>query len=165
MNFHQAIEFVEDSKVFKSFFFDNKDFHLVHGFLMIENGKRTPWQVGYYSKKADRIVVFTAEDEVSKSPEEEAFKKDGLVPALDASNVKTSNEDVLSTAEKVRAEKHPHELVTKTIVILQSLDGVPTWNITLVTQAFSLVNIRIDASSGDLITQSASSIMNLGKRT
>jgi len=164
MNVHQAIELIESSPKFKSFFFDNKDYYLVHCFVMFENEKRGEWQAGYYSRKTDKVVVFTAGEEVTKSPEEEVFKKGGVVEPLDASLVKVSLDEALSKAEGVREEKHSAEKVTKRIVILQTIDGEPTWNITLVTHAFSLINVRVHAGSGEVLHTSSSSVLNLGRR-
>jgi hypothetical protein len=57
------------------------------------------------------------------------------------------------------------EIVTKIIVLLQNIDGRPTWNLTLVTMAFSLLNVRIDAATGSVTGATKDSLFNLGSRT
>lgn len=165
MRFHEALEHVQDSDVYKQFMKDSEGYYLAHGFCTVEKSGRAPWQVGYYSQDTSRIVTFTADDTVSKHDEDEAFRESGHVPPLEADEVEVSLDDALATAEKVRQDKYPKELVNKTIVILQTLEDVPTWNLTLVTQAFSLINVRIDASSGEVRSQTIDSILNLGERT
>ena len=165
MRFHEAVEHVQASKAYKDFMGGRDDYYLAHGFCTIEKSGPTPWQVGYYSRETSKVVAFTADKEVSVQDEEDAFRKSGHVSPLKADEVEVSLDDALKTAEKTRQEKYPRELVTKKIVILQTLEGAPTWNITLVTQAFSLINIRIHASSGEVRSVNADSVLNLGKRT
>jgi hypothetical protein len=165
MNFHQAIEYIESSANFKSFFINNKEFELSHGFLTAEGNTLTPWEIGYYSKEKDKIIVFVAKDEIERRPEEEAFKKEGVVPTLDIKDVKILMDQARQIAENLRAKEHSAELVSKELVIIQTIDKIPTWNITLITKAFNMLNVRINATNGDVITSQLTSIMNLGTRT
>lgn len=164
MNFQQAIEFIEESNEFKSFFIDNKDYYLAHGFASVEKNEKTPWEIGYYSKSSDKIVVFVAGEKITRRPEEEAFKKDGVVPILRIDDVNTSLDEALDIAEKFRAKEHSAEIVTKQLCIIQTIDDVPTWNMTMITLAFNMLNIRIDARGGEILGSKLTSILNLGER-
>ncbi|MBD3209616.1 PepSY domain-containing protein [Candidatus Woesearchaeota archaeon] len=165
MNIHQVIAFVEHSKKCKDFKKAHEHYYLVHCFCTIENKQQSPWQIGYYSRETERIVSFTAGKEVLQGEEDETFTKQGHVPALDAGKIKVSLEDALAKAEDFRQRSYNAESVTKTIIILQTIDDVPVWNVTLVTHAFSLLNVRVHAGSGKVISTIADSVLNLGQRT
>lgn len=164
MNIHQAQEFVEESEQFKAFKKDNPDSYLVHGFCT-KDKEQSPWQIGYYSKTTKKITSFLADETVTTLPEDEAFRKEGHVPAINSSTCTTSLDDALSIAEKIKEEEHRAEDITKRIIILQQLDDVLTWNITLITNVFTMLNVRVNAVTGEQISVTKDSILNLGKRT
>lgn len=164
MNIHQAVEFVEESEKFKDFKKENAEAYLAHGFCTFER-EQSPWQVGYYSPSTQKITSFTAGEEVIKHDEDEAFRKEGHVPPLALEKVTLGLEEALAKAEEVRKEGHSAEDVTKHIIIVQTIEGRPVWNITLVTHAFTLLNVRTDASTGERVSFTADSVLNLGTRT
>ncbi len=43
-------------------------------------------------------------------------------------------------------------------MVLQNLGGEALWNITFITEAFKVVNVRVSASSGKVISNNASAI-------
>lgn len=160
----QTIKRVEASKAYKGFIKENPDYYLVHCFAMLGGGdKEYKWELGYYSEKTDRMVVFETEPRVSMRPEEEAFKKAGTVKKLDMSKVRIGVGKALSTCDDLVKRKYPKQIVTKKIIILQHLDK-QVFNITLVTQSFNILNIKIDAATGEVLHENIQSIMSLGKR-
>ncbi len=164
MNVFQAIEYVEDSEEFKKFKGKNPDYYLVHAFCAINKPEdKKEWLIGYYDKNKDRIVSFTAGEEIKKSEEEEAFKKEGIVEELELKKVKISLEEAIKKAMKAHEKEHKAETITKTIIILQSINKKTIWNITLVTQAFTIINVKVNAETGEE-TIEKSSVLNLGKR-
>lgn len=161
MNVHQAVEYVNQSDIFK----DLKDhYYLAHAFTVLEKNGQAPWQIGYYSKETDKLIVFTAQDPVQKGNEEEAFKKEGHVQKLDEGQIKVTLEDALHIAKEFQKKINSAEIITKTIVILQMLENIPTWNITLITNLFSMINVRVSAFDKTLLKTDVSNVLNLGKR-
>ncbi|MBN1274664.1 hypothetical protein JXA12_00020 [Candidatus Woesearchaeota archaeon] len=163
MDAHEAVEFVEGSERFRGFLGEDGSYYLVHCFCTVE-GERSPWQVGYYSRRTRKIVVFTAGKEVVQAPADEAFRESGHVPPLDVGGVSVRLDDALGVAGEVRRERYPHEAVGKTIVLLQVIGGRPLWNLTFITQSFNMLNIRVDAASGEVVADSLHSLMSLGRQ-
>jgi len=160
----QAIKKVEQSKVFKAFIKKHPDYYLVHCFTMAGMAeKRFKWELGYYSEKTDRMVVFEIEPKVIMRPEEEAFKKTGTIKKLELGKVKVSVSMALKACDELVKGKYPRESITKRIIILQHLDK-QVYNITLVSRSFNILNIKIDAATGEVLKENIQSIMSLGKR-
>lgn len=156
----KAIEKIEASEEFKKFKKENPDFYLAHAFTMVEKVQQD-WQVGYYSKTKDMVVVFIVSKTVEMSPEEEVFKKPGkVVKKLDMKKVKLGLEKAIDISNKVMDEKYSAELVNKTIIILQNIE-TEMYNITLVTHTLNIINIKIDAKSGEVLSEARQSIMGL----
>ncbi|MBU1198544.1 MAG: hypothetical protein KKF46_02475 [Nanoarchaeota archaeon] len=159
-----AVKKVEESKVFKAFIKEHSDYYLVHCFTMFDEGERKhKWELGYYSQKTDKMVVFETDPKVNMKPEEEAFKKEGTVKKLEISKVKISPSSALEISTGLVKNKYPAQLITKRIVILQNLDK-QVYNITLISANFSILNIRIDSSTGEVLQDNIQNIMSLGKR-
>ena len=157
----KAIDKIEGSKVFKDFKKENTEYYLAHAFTMIDK-VQGDWQVGYCNKN-DKVVVFEAGKEVEKKPEEKIFKKpDDTVNKLDLKKVELDLEKGVEIAEDLLEEKYKGEFVTKIIAILQNLE-TELYNITLVTQSFNLVNVRVDAKTGKVLKHSKESILGLKK--
>ena len=163
MELKTAVKKLEASTIFKEFLKKNSDFFLAHCFTLVEQ-VQGPWQIGYYSPKKDRVVVFEVDKEISESGEEEVFKKPGkVVKELKLKNVKVSAEKAVKIAEKLCKDNYPNELVKQTIIILQNLE-TKLYNITFTTETFNLINTHIDANSGKVMSHKIDSILSL-KRT
>lgn len=160
----QTIKKVEESKVFKSFIKKHPDYYLVHCFTMVDEGeKKYVWELGYYSEKTDKMVVFETEPKIMIRPAEEAFKKEGTIKKLDLSKVRISLSKALDICNNLVKDKYPGQSITKRIIILQHLDK-QVYNITLITRNFNILNIKIDSSTGEVLQDNIQNIMSLGKR-
>jgi hypothetical protein len=160
----QALKSVKSSKVFKEFIKANPSYYLVHCFTMFKEGDREyKWELGYYSPEKDNLVVFEAGDEVVMKPEEEAFKREGTIKKLEAQKVKVTLGKALEACDELVKKKYPGQGVTQRIIIIQNLEQ-QVYNITLVTLGFNIINIRIDASTGKVLSDNIQSILSLGKR-
>lgn len=151
-----------NSDEYKDFLKNEEGFYLVHASMIREYSKKGSWEFGFYNPQRDRIVSFSI-NPIVRQPEQEAFKEDGIIAQLDIEKVKISYEMAMTICEKLRLEKYSSESVNKVIAILQHLHK-QVWNITLVTTAFNLINIKIDAANADIISSSINSILNLGVR-
>jgi uncharacterized membrane protein YkoI len=166
MDLKQTIKKVESSKAFKSFFKAHPHYFLAHCFAMLVEGEKEKdikWELGYYSEKTDKIVVFETMPKVNMRPEEDAFKKDGTIKKLDIKKVKISLTKALKICDELTNKKYPNRSITKKIIILQNLEK-EIYNITLVTLSFDILNIRIDATSGEVLSDNIQSIMGLGRK-
>ncbi len=141
---------------------NEKDFYLVHAIKITEHKKPGKWEFGFYHPKKDKITVFETMP-YKRQPEQDAFKKDGTINKLDMEEVEVTYEMAMTIAEEQRMSKYNSEPVTKTIALLQTIHK-QVWNLTLVTTAFNLINIRIDAKTAEIISSTKSSIMDLGVR-
>ena len=160
----QTIKRVEASKAYKSFIKKHPHYYLAHCFAMLVEGEREyKWELGYYSEKTDKMVVFETEPKIKMRPEEEAFKKTGTIKGLELSEVKISAGKALEICDKLVKHKYPKQVITKRIIILQHLDK-QVFNITLVTQSFNILNIKVDAATGEVLHENIQSIMSLGRR-
>lgn len=157
-----AIKHVETSNIFKEFKKENPEVFLAHAFTIIHN-LQGDWQLGYYSKTKDKVVVFEIGKQITRSPEEEVFKKpEDRVKPLNMKNVSITLEDAIEIAEKLVKEKYSAEIVSKIIAILQNL-GTEIFNLTLITQTFNIINVRIDSKTGKILSEARQSIMGLRK--
>lgn len=162
MDVHNAYKKLKDSKEFREFIEKEEGFNLVHAYLVKEYGKEASWEFGFYHEGRDRMVVFETSPP-KRTPEQEVFKKGGGVSPISLEEVEISLESAMEKCEALRKEKFNSELVTKYIAILQHLHK-QLWNITLITKAFNFINVKIDAKTGDVLSSSKSSMMDIGIR-
>ncbi len=157
---HEVIEKVEASPEFQEFSEQNPHHYLVHAFSTAA-GAPAPIELGYYGEDTDMITVFRS-DPITAMPPEEVFKQDGKLKQLDLTAVRLGLKDALERAEKERAAAYPQHATIKAICILQQHDN-PTWNLTLVTGTMQMINMRIDALTGQVLSRSIQSIMNIAR--
>ena len=162
MDFKKAVGFIEDSKEFKDFIKKNKGYYLVHVFSPRDFANDNVWQIGYYSRDTDKIVVFeNNNDVVLIHPPEDALKKEEYIQALDLEKLEVSRVDASTICDEVLKEYYSHEQLNKAIFLLQNLPEFgEVWNITLVTQTFSVINIKINATTGKVVKHHKENPMN-----
>jgi len=162
MDFKNIIGQVEESNEFKTFIKKNPHYYLVHVFTMVDSETIGVWQIGYYSKDTDKLVVFESHDDlVYIHPEADALKKEEYIQPLDLSKLKISKNDANEIYDNTLKENYPNEIKSKTIVLLQNLPEYgQVWNITLVTLALSVINIKIDAETGKVIKHTKENMMS-----
>ncbi len=149
MNIEEAKNTLENSEAYKSW--DKGDNYLCHVFLMTD--KLHTIQFGYYSPEKDLITSFLiGQDKVEKEPESKAFKKpEAKIEPLNLEEVEFDIIEAIDIAEKLRKEKYPAFGVLKKIIVIQTIKE-PTYNITLVTNSFETLNIKINAKNKEIIS-------------
>ena len=152
MDAKKAVEKVEKSKEYKEFKAENPDYYLASCFDMGDG-----WTIGYYSIKTDEIITFDA-DPIKQNPPDHVFKKEDVLKELDLSKVKFPFDKAKKMASDLHKKKYSAHKVNKTIVILQD-HGQLMYNITMITSSFNVINIKIDAISGKLISESITSAL------
>lgn len=166
MDVNDIVATVEDSQIFKDFIKENPDNHLAHLFNMSDDVNDNDWQLGYYCKKIDKITVFDCleDGKITIMPPQDAFKENNYIQPLDMSKVKISRLEAHNTVEDVLKENYRAELANKMIMLLQNLPEYgQIWNCTIITAAFSVINVKINAETGELIKHSKESLLGWKK--
>ena len=116
-------------------------------------------QIDYYDPNTDKITSFTKRDNKIISQESEVFRKEKIeIPELKLDKIKIT----LKAIEDIIAMKY-QEIPTKKIFILQQIES-PIWNITYLTTKLDILNVKIDAISGEIIEETIESALNLQQK-
>ena len=155
------IEEIEKSEVFAQYKQAHPKAYLAHVFSMRKAGNRDE-QVGYYNPASGKVTTFT-NNPVRIENEDEPASKEDHVKELDYTKVSVNVEQALAAANELVSKEYSSQVVTQEICVLQHLDA-QLWNMTLVTSAFNMINVRVDASSGEVIKHEQHSLLSLGKQ-
>src|SRR3989338_2141201 len=130
--------------------------YLVHFFCMDEKEV----QVGYYDEKTEVIATFVKAEEITKTEDKEIFRQEKKIAPLNMHNVNISMKDAEQKAEVLQKQKYPGDLVSKKIIVLQTINNIPTYNMTLITMTFKMINLRVDATTGNVLEEKMQPIMD-----
>ncbi len=151
---------VENSDEFKKF----KDGIYLCSLFNIISKTEGNWQVDYYNPKSDKIVSFVVENGSVKAEESKIFKdKEAKVAKLDLNEIKINLKEALKLISVIHKDKYQNETVNKKIVILQVINK-PVWNMTYITAGFNIINFKLDAVSGELVSDNITSALSLGSK-
>ena len=167
MDVKETIKKVESSKEYKRFIKENPSYYIVHAFSLVEDQYKIDWQIGYYSKDTDKIIIIEYKNDctITIKPEEDVFKEKHDIERLDIKKVNINYDEVMMTANKVLREDYKIEEISKTILLLQNIEEFgQIWNITLTTAYFNVINIKIDAATGEVLKHSKESLMGWNKK-
>ena len=71
----------------------------------------------------------------------------------------------MSTPKKYRKEhleeKYSEQVPSSYMIILQVIENIPVYNITSITEAFAMINTRINAKTGEMVLEEMRSILDL----
>ncbi len=166
MDLKPALKKLEESQDFKKWNQQNKNTYFSYAFKIPQEMGSNEWQLGFYNKKKDKITTFVIEENNIKiRPEEEIFKKEETkVNEVHLDKVKLTFDDVIVKANKFQEKNFPKDKSIKTIAILQNLSNFgDIWNITYITEAFNMLNMKIDASTGKILQHNISSVFSFRK--
>ena len=158
MDLQAAITAVESSEPFKGFSKEHPKRYFAHAFSMERPEDPFRWQFGYYVPDIRKLFVFKAEP-VEALPADDAYGETPI-KRLDIKEIRVDTEQAKKLALDFKEQKFPAEQVTKVILIVQNLDR-PLYNFTLVTSTFNILNLRIDAKSGEVLSSEMHPIMSL----
>lgn len=106
------------------------------------------WQLDFYDPEKEIVGSFYK----GKVIEDKLFKKpETIVKELDLEKVKLDLEEafiIINESLKKTGEKEQ----TK-IVLLQVIEDITTWNITIISSLFNIINFKIDAETGTIISE------------
>lgn len=154
-----AFQRLQESEIFRHWRAEHPQDYLSSCFTLIAKNSTPVWQFHYYNKKEDTITAFDVKKTISQEQPSKIFKKPGEpVEELQLAQVKIPCEEAL---KKVSAlEKYRHENFTEKIIILQQLSQ-PTWNLSLISSSYNLLNVKISAISGEILHESFESLLSL----
>ncbi|MEK6903265.1 MAG: hypothetical protein AABW64_01290 [Nanoarchaeota archaeon] len=161
MKLQDVLSRVESSKVFTYWQKENEDSYLSSFFKIIEDQEKDWWQVDFYSPKKDNITSFLIEQDVKiVGKDSKIFKKDHeIINKLNLAAVQITDQKAMQIAHELMQEKYKELKATKKIVILQNIKTT-LWNISFITSGLKLLNVRIDAESGDVLEDSLKNILD-----
>lgn len=128
-----------------------KDLYLTSCFA-IDND----WQLDFYSKKTKKVTSFVVQKKEAKILNENSkiFQKENVhLKELKLKKIAIDFDEAMEKTEKIKQELCPSDKINKTIKILQTLK-TPIWNITFITNNFNVLNVKINAQTGDILTKS-----------
>ena len=166
MDLKSALKKLEGSKDFKKWKQKNKNNFFSYAFKILQEMNPNDWQLGFYDKKKDKITTFVIDGEtINMRPAEEVFKKeDTKVNEIELDKIKVTFDNAISKADEFQAKNFPNDKSIKTIAILQNISSLGNiWNITYVTGAFNTLNMKINASTGEIVEHNFASILSFRK--
>ena len=120
------------------------------------------WQADFYSKKTQKLASFKELNLEIIKTEDELFQKEKQDPEeLNIKEAKIGLTDALTKVNLTLKEKHPGNPPQKYIIILQMLEGKLTWNVTILTETFKVINIKIDCTSGKVLKDTEENLLKL----
>src|SRR3989339_1216039 len=142
-----------DSKEFKDWRKKNYDSYLCSCFNAKDGINDAFWNFDFYNKN-DRITTFGVAEEIIVNENQEIFKHDkDKVDKISLDDVKVDLDHALEIIERPEGESF-----VKTISILQFKD-ILLWNITMISASFNILNVKIDAVSGEETYRNLGSVM------
>ena len=116
------------------------------------------WNFDFYNKN-DTITTFQVSVEIKKNENQEIFKED----SIKLNEINLDEVEVELDSAIVNAKKSHKEEFSKTIAILQKSKELQ-WNITMISADFNVLNVRIDAISGNELHRNFGSVLDFKKK-
>tara|TARA_Y100000310_G_scaffold201813_2_gene201888 strand:- start:36 stop:539 length:504 start_codon:yes stop_codon:yes gene_type:complete len=163
MNLKDALKFLENNPKFKEWKKLNQDDYFSYAFKTLMDEKDEDWQLGFYNKNNDSLTTFTLEGEnVFIREGEEVFKKEeSTVLPINLDDFKITTEQVIKQAKEFKEKKYPNQKTMKIMAILQNLSDLGLiWNITFITENLNILNMKINAKDGKIISEKLDPIIS-----
>ncbi len=154
---NEALSRLENSELFQNWKKENKKSYLASFFINLPGQEN--WQIDFYNPKQDTMISFIVEDDIKIAEESKVFKaKDTKVEELSIRDVKIFFKEANEIVDKLVKESYNNEQINQKIIILQKIN-MTLWNATCLTNSFSVLNIKIDAKNGDILSDNISSLL------
>jgi len=158
------IEKLFNSEEYKKFHENYPDYYLAHCFVQLnkEGNEDKQWQFGFYSPEKDNLTTFVLEPAIKQGEFEEAFKEGGIIERLHTNDLLESDH-AMDVVHELVSKEYAGELVNNYILIIQTSEQKIIYNITAITASFSMLTIKIDGTTGEIINHQKRSILDLKK--
>lgn len=154
----ELINELESSKEFKNWKNKNKKAFFSSAFIILDKNKDGNWQFDYYNAEDGAITSFLISDTIKIQKSEQIFKKkETKIKKFNLKDLKIKFKKALEIVNEIKKKKYPNEIIDKTIIILQHLKK-PLWNITLLTNSFNIINIKLSSETGKVLSEKYESL-------
>lgn len=167
MDLRKILDKLKKNRDFRKWKDKTDDAFFSYAFKIPQEMGPEEWQMGFYSRRRDKITTFVMKGEsIEIKPEEEVFKQEGIkVYEIELDKINLSLEDAIKKADEFQKKNFPKDASVKTIAILQNMPETGNiWNITYLTGSFNTLNMKISASSGKMVYHSLASVFSFGKQ-
>ena len=160
MDVKTALSILEKDKKFKDWKNKNKEFFLTNAFIMIQGGGDIDKvQIGYCSKKGNKITSFIVDDNIGMFSDEIFKEPNANIEKMNIKNVKIEVKSALKEANKAQEKYYPGAVCNKKILLLQNQGKGELWNITFVTNSLDILHFNIDCKDGGLLMHEKTSLL------
>jgi len=169
MKISQLLEKLEKSKVFKDFRKEkeNSDAFFCAGFIIL-NFKQNIFEYSLDFRDDKNILTFKIPFADTKDSEITIMKEDlieGRKPLekLDeqkAKKIKIDIDEIKAIVEKELKKNKIMQSLDEIIAVLQNQEDKLVWNLTCMCQAFTIINMAIDANSGETVRFEKKNLMD-----
>ena len=151
------IETIEQSEEYKNWKMDNANAFLTNVFTMFEdiNAREMEWQLHYYNPDSQKLSSFIKIKGNIIVKKDQDFVKQDEMKKLNLEDAKEELEDLLT---KIKVRYH-NQKIEKIIVVLYTNEDI-LWNITLLTSIFNVINVKVNAITGEFIKDELKSAMS-----
>lgn len=155
----RQVDKLKATKEFRDYKKSNPHAFLCACFSIVENIKEVNWQIDFYSRKDKKMVTFLQEGKV-EARVENVFQKDkSPVEELKLDRISIDFGKAISIADNFMEKMSEKEKGGDRIVVLQKV-GRELWNITMLTKGFKVVNVKIDAITGEVMEGKSESVFS-----
>ena len=143
--------------LFKDWKKNHSSSYLSHLFCQIDakSQPKTPWELGFYDAKTERITVFIPleKDDFQIKPEDQVFKKEKEpVEELVLKANLLSIEEAIKISQSELPGYFPAETPGEGFLILQNLNQKTIWNFSFITKSLKFINLKIEAYTGKVLS-------------
>lgn len=149
------------SKVYAEWKKEHTDSYLANVFAVM-NTDPVVWQVSFYNPDHTMTSFTINGHRIEVSPADQIFQETKhVVPALVLDSV-GDTDDAMRAAAEVQKEHYAAHLPLKAMLTLQQTT-IPIYTITYVTQSLKAIIVKMDATTGEIISHDLSAIVDFHK--
>ncbi len=141
--------------------------YLSHFFCQLDNAcqPKSEWEVGYFDPATEKITIFvplnTGGFEIK--PADDVFKKKNeKVEQLEIDRVRINPDTAQKACQAQLQSSFARLPLGDGFLILQTLQQIPVWNFTLITKTLQFVNIKINATNGEVEKEGIVNVVEQG---
>lgn len=149
---------VEASDEYKNWRESNPKFYLSSIFTILEAPEQE-WHLNYYDADKDMIDSFILGQGIRFVTHSEILSEETPI-ALEPEKAIIPFDEILSIAKDFMNKNYPNFKPQRTMVVLQVYGGLQVWNISFFSALMMSVNMKIDASNGNIVSHKPLSIIH-----
>lgn len=156
----EEVETLRYTKEFIDYKSKHPNAYLCAGFKIIDHLGKIPWQIDFYCPDKKIITTFIFDKSLEQKETNEISPAEEEIKELNLENIDIDFSRTLEIIDKIIQEKYPTQKSNKIVVILQKINGIETWNISHLTDQFNILNIYINAQTGEVIKEKLQQVIS-----